>query len=69
MMTQHEYDFLTGKWEGPKGAAFNQVFEFARSFGWCAGLDTRGTPILTGKGIKAIKAYQVEDSYKKTEAI
>ena len=63
-MTQHEYDFLTSRWDGDrspdgsKGAAWNQVFAFCRSFGWCAGFDQEGRPVLTNKGIKAIKAYQ-----------
>lgn len=56
-MTQHEYEFLTNNWEGPKGAAYNQVFEFCRSFGWCAGFDYSGRPILTRKGVKALKSY------------
>lgn len=67
MMTEHEYEFLTGQWKGPKGAAFNQVFEFSRSFGWCAGFDTRGVPVLTKRGIKAIKAYQADESMKRSK--
>ncbi len=59
-MTQHEYDFLTSRWSEEKGAAWNQVFSFCRSFGWFAGLDQEGRPVLTNKGIKVIKAYQSE---------
>lgn len=68
-MNQHEYDFLTSRWSGPKGAAYNSVFEFSRSFGWCAGFDAEGRPVLTNKGISAIKSFQANDSYKKTEAL
>lgn len=37
MMTSHEYEFLTGSWTGPKGAAYNQVAEFCKEFGWYKG--------------------------------
>lgn len=57
-MNDYEYKFLTGKWEGVKGAAYNQVFEFCRNFGWCAGFDAHGNAILTKHGIKALKDYQ-----------
>lgn len=69
MMTKHEYDFCTSNWEGPKGAAYNQVFEFCRSFGWVAGFDQKGRTILTNKGIKAVRAYQAEENYKKIDVI
>lgn len=69
MMTEHEYDFLTGGWDKVKGAAYNEVFEYCRVFGWCAGLDTAGRPVLTGKGIKAVKAYQADISYRRGEAL
>lgn len=60
-MNQYEYDFLTSKWERPKGAAFNQVFEFCRNFGWCAGLDTEGRAVLTKQGVRAIKDFERKD--------
>jgi hypothetical protein len=57
MMTQDEYDFCTGKWSNKSGTAFNKLFNFCRSFGWVAGLDEERRPVLTGKGIKAVKYY------------
>lgn len=68
-MTDMEYEFLTSQWTGPKGAAYNQVFEFCRSFGWCVGFDGGGRPVLTDRGIRTIKAYQSEWSNKKSEAL
>lgn len=62
MMTDYEYKFLTSRWDEPRGAAFNQVFAFCRSFGWCAGLDTEGRPVLTTRGMRAINNYQKEQN-------
>ena len=69
MMTRDEYEFLTSNWQGPRGAAYNQVCEFCRSFGWCAGFDTNGRTILTNKGIQAIKEYQAEENRKRIDVI
>lgn len=33
-MTQFEYDYLSGVWDGPKGAAFNAVDEFCGDLGY-----------------------------------
>lgn len=62
-MTTDEYEFLTGAWRGPKGAAFNAVYEFCREFGWLS-----PTGETTPKGLDAIKAYQTDQSWKKVEA-
>lgn len=68
-MNQHDYDFLTGQWTGPKGAAYNETFEFCRQFGWCVGFDTEGGVVLTKHGVKAIKAFQAEENYKRIDVI
>jgi hypothetical protein len=49
--TGFDYQFLTGTWEDPKGAAFNVTGEDCYE----AGLGTYGKP--TEKGQKAIKQY------------
>lgn len=54
MMTKHEYEFMTGRWQGPKGAAYNQVYEFCKESGWLMGLSDHGEPIPTAKGTEAI---------------
>lgn len=52
LMNKHEYDFITNNWEGPKGAAYNQVWEFCREFGW---LTSEGR--ITEKGTDAMREY------------
>lgn len=68
-MTEHEYDFLTNNWQGVKGAAYNQVYEFCKEFGWLKGFYSNGTPELTHKGMDAIKAYQANENYKRIDCI
>lgn len=68
-MNEYEYKFLTGKWEGIKGAAYNEVFEFCRNFGWCVGFDASGRPVLTRQGAARVRAYQTELNYKRVDAI
>lgn len=68
-MTEYEYDFLTGSWTGTKGAAYNQVYEFCKEFGWLKGFYKNGTPQLTNKGMAAIKAYQANENYKRIDVI
>lgn len=69
MITEHEYQFLTQTWDGPKGAAYNQVFEFCRQFGWCTGFDAQGRPIITKKGAAAIRDFRNDDGYKRIDVI
>mgnify|MGYP003386403153 CR=1 FL=1 len=69
MMTSHEYDFLTNSWTGPKGAAYNQVYEFCKEFGWMKGVYASGGPILTQKSMNAIRAYQANENYKRIDVI
>ena len=70
MMTKDEYEFLTNSWEGPKGAVYNQVYEFCKEFGWLSGFNKfTGAPVLTGKGTDAVMAYQAHENYKRSEAI
>ncbi len=57
-MNEHEYEFLTGQWTGPKGAAYNQIYEFCKEFGWLLGFDTDMKPIPTRGGWKAINRYK-----------
>jgi hypothetical protein len=57
-MNKFEYDFLTGKWEGPKGAAYNACHEHCRGMGWFVGLTAGGVPILSSKGLDAVQAYE-----------
>lgn len=68
-MTDHEYKFMTGKWDGVKGAAFNAVYEFCREFGWVMGMSDHDEPIPTTKGLEAIKAYQANENYKRVDVI
>ena len=69
MMTKHEYEFMTGRWQGPKGAAYNQVYEFCKAFGWFMGLSDHGEPIPTAKGTEAIRAYQANENYMRIDVI
>lgn len=68
-MTQNEYEFLTNNWQGPKGAAYNQVREFCKEFGWLKGFYKSGTPQLTYKGMDGIKAFQSLDNYNRIDVI
>ena len=52
-MNKYEYLFLTGTWEGVKGAAYNATYDFCREFGWC---DSSGE--VTKKGRQALKQYE-----------
>lgn len=69
MMTKDEYAFLTGNWEGVKGGAYNQVYEFCKEFGWLKKFDKGGNPVLTQKGLDAIKAYQANENYLRLDVI
>jgi hypothetical protein len=69
MMTQHEYEFLTDSWTGLKGAAYNQVYEFCKEFGWLEGFYPDGATRLTQAGMNAIKAYQANENYKRIDVI
>ena len=68
-LNKYEYQFLTQTWEGVKGAAYNECFEFCRQHGLSMGFDMKGRPVLTKKGIAAIKAYQAEDNWKRVDVI
>ena len=57
-MNDFEYEFLTGNWEGPKGAAYNAVYEFCTEFRWMDGFNMDGNPSITEKGMKAIEEYK-----------
>ena len=52
-MNRFDYEFLTGTWDGVKGAAYNQTYEFCKEFGWC---NQAGLP--TPKGLEAVKEYE-----------
>jgi hypothetical protein len=54
-MNGFDYKFLTDTWEGVKGAAYNQTYEFCKEFGWC---HPDGTP--TRQGYMAIQAYEMK---------
>lgn len=47
-----EYEWLTG-WEGPAGAAYNQIYEFLCKDGL---INRAGEP--TKNGIKAVEEYE-----------
>ena len=68
-MTEHEYEFMTGRWKGVKGAAFNAVYDFCCEFGWVMGMSDHDEPIPTQKGLEAIKAYQANENYKRIDVI
>lgn len=55
-LNKYDYQFLTGKWEGVAGAAYNQTYEFCKEFGWC---DANGQP--TSAGYKAIQEYEMKE--------
>lgn len=69
MINQHEHEFLTQTWKGVKGAAYNACFEFCRQHGLTSGFDNHGRPILTRKGVNAIKSFQSDDNYKRIDVI
>lgn len=55
-LNKYDYEFLTQTWSGPRGAAYNQTYEFCKDFGWC----TRdGTP--TPAGLEAIQRYEMKE--------
>lgn len=54
-LNEFDYQFLTGTWEGAKGAAYNQTYEFCKEFGWCS---QSGEP--TPAGYKAIQEYEMK---------
>ena len=56
-MTSYDYEFLTGTWEGVKGAAYNIVAEDCAEFGWFKGYNYGGTPNITERGHAAIKEF------------
>ena len=53
MITQFEYDFLKGQWDGPAGAAFNTVGEDCYESGY---IDPFG--FVTPSGTKAIEEFE-----------
>lgn len=61
-MTSSAYDFLMGRGDAKE-------FDYCRNFGWCVGLDLKGRPVLSKRGVRAIKAYQSEQNYRKIEEI
>lgn len=69
MMTPHEYAFLTANWESVKGGSYNKVYEFCKALGWLKSLDEEGKPILTPKGMDAIRAYQANENYLRVDVI
>jgi hypothetical protein len=54
-LTKYDYEFLTGRWDGPWGAASNEVAEFCVE----NGLGLYGCPTLKGKD--AIQQYEAEN--------
>jgi hypothetical protein len=68
-MAKHEHEFMTGQGQGPKGAAYNQVYEFCKEFGWFMGLSDHGEPILTTKGTEAVRAYQANENNSRIDVI
>ena len=57
-MNEFEFAFMTGRWKGVKGAAYNACYEFCKKRGWFMGLSDHGEPIPTERGSKAIKEYK-----------
>jgi hypothetical protein len=57
-ITKFDYEFLTGNWEGPKGAAYNAVAEDCKDAGFYNGWTCEGLPALTKKGMKALEEYR-----------
>lgn len=52
-LTHYDYDFMRGIWEGPKGAAYNVVYEDLREAGL---VSFDGT--VTEKGREAMLDYE-----------
>lgn len=48
-----EYDFLTGSWEGPYGAAYMATYEWCKNNGLC---DQQGR--ITRWGLEAVKKFE-----------
>ena len=57
-MTKHEYEFMTGQWEGPKDAVYTRVVVFCQSRGWIRGFSDHYEPIPTEEGTAAIETYK-----------
>lgn len=51
-LTPFDYEYLIGRWDGPKGAAWNVVAEDCRE----AGMGFYGDP--TAKGEEALREYE-----------
>jgi hypothetical protein len=51
-----EYDFLTGQWEGPFGAAYMACFEFCKENGLC---DMQGQ--INQWGREAVAKYEEDN--------
>lgn len=56
-MNAYEYEFMTGRWKGPRGAAYNTVYEFCKNSGWIMGWSDHDEPIPTQAGSEAIERY------------
>lgn len=50
MLTSFDYEWLTG-WKGPKGAAYNQVYEYLLEMGY---INRDGSMTLAGAMAKQI---------------
>ena len=57
-MNLYEYEFMTGRWSGPKGAAYNQVYEYCKEQGWIMGWSDHDEPIPTERGTQAMKNFK-----------
>lgn len=62
-INQHEFEFLTDNWQGPKDAGYNKVYEYCTECGFIEGFNNNGRPLLTHLGFEAVKAYT--SSYEK----
>ncbi len=61
-MNDFDYDLLTGQWEGPKGAAYNVVYEDCKSMGFIKEKMDGWT--LTEKGKQAVAYYEAKNGLK-----
>jgi hypothetical protein len=58
IINSYEWEFLTDNWEGVKGAAYNEVYEFCQEKGLIDGFNRWKEPLLTSKGQEQIFLYE-----------
>lgn len=69
MLTQRQYDFLTGAFYKPGCTVYEETVKTCQARSLSKGFYAKGPPILTYGGLNAIKAFQEEESRRKCDVI